>query len=80
VFFQDDLPTNGDMHEMVQHKFFAFRGPVDREQADPRQHYTHVPSDYFDVFASKGVRAVVRLNNAQYDARSFTEVSVSRSS
>jgi len=60
--------------------FLRSGAQVDREQADPRQHYKHVPSDYFDVFASRGVRAVVRLNTAQYDARSFTEVSVSRSS
>ena len=75
--FADDHPTNGDMHEVVKGKFFAFRGPVDRQQGDPKQRYTHVPSDYFEVFSSKGVRGVVRLNNAEYDARSVTEVSAS---
>jgi len=64
-YFYYDHPTNGDMHEVVTGKFFAFKGPTDR----PEKYYTKRPLDYVDVFKAKKIKAVVRLNNKQYDAR-----------
>ena len=54
------------MHEVVKGKFFAFKGP-----SGTRTMHTLIPSDYIDVFHSKGINSVVRLNNAEYDRASF---------
>jgi protein-tyrosine phosphatase len=64
-YFYYDHPSNGDMHEVVKSKFFAFKGPTDR----PEKYYTKRPLDYVDVFKAKKIKGVVRLNNKQYDAR-----------
>jgi len=62
-YFYYDHPENGDMHEVVKGKFFAFKGPTDKKQG----YYTRRPSDYFDVFHVKKIKAVVRLNKKEYD-------------
>jgi len=31
-YFYYDHPENGDMHEVVTGKFFAFKGPTDKKQ------------------------------------------------
>jgi len=68
-YFYYDHPENGDMHEVVTGKFFAFKGPTDKKQ----NYYTRRPSDYLDVFRVKGIKAVVRLNKKEYAASTFTD-------
>jgi hypothetical protein len=72
-----DNPLNGDLHEVVPGKFLAFKGPQDLGGAlfrdDERGHRTFSPDFYADVFDDYGVTAVVRLNEARYDARRFAE-------
>jgi len=58
----DDDPNNGDMHEVVKGKFFAFKGPTDQH----KPYMTKRPSDYLDVFKHKKVQGIVRLNNKEY--------------
>ena len=70
----DDHPSNGDMHEVVKGKFFAFRGPTDDSHEHAHHRYSHSMGDYFDVFAAKGITAIVRLNSAEYDRQSVVKV------
>ena len=63
----DDHPSNGDMHEVVKGKFFAFKGPTGRRKSLGFGRYTLIPSDYIDVFRVKNIRTVVRLNDKEYD-------------
>lgn len=72
-FCADDYPSNGDMHEVVRGKFFAFKGPTGRRKALGFGRFTLIPSDYFDVFKVKNIRAVVRLNNKEYDRSSLVQ-------
>jgi len=72
-YFFYDHPRNGDMHEVVAGKFFAFKGPTDKQQ----RHYTRRPGDYLDVFHAKGIKDVVRLNEEHYDAATFTSAGFS---
>eukprot|EP00961_Rhodomonas_salina_P239426 3234568-Rhodomonas_salina.1 len=62
-YFYYDHPTNGDMHEVVKNKFFAFKGPTGKRKPVGYGRYTLLPTDYCDVFRSKGIRTVIRLNN-----------------
>ena len=71
-YFYYDHPENGDMHEVVTGKFFAFKGPTDNKQS----YYTRRPSDYMDVFRVKGIKAVVRLNKNEYAAATFTDAGI----
>ena len=71
--FADDFPGNGDMHEVVKGKFFAFKGPTAKRKSLGFGRYTLVPSDYFDVFRAKNIRSVVRLNNREYDRASLLQ-------
>ena len=63
----DDHPSNGDMHEVVKGKFFAFKGPTGRRKSMGFGRYTLIPSDYFDVFRVKNICTIVRLNDKEYD-------------
>ena len=72
-YFYYDHPENGDMHEVVTGKFFAFKGPTDKKQ----NYYTRRPSDYLDVFRVKGIKAVVRLNKKEYAASTLGGPAVS---
>jgi cell division cycle 14 len=72
-----DDPLNGDLHEVVPGKFVAFKGPRDlggREyegRAGGSRDFS--PEFYVDTFQELGVRAVVRLNQPEYDARGFSD-------
>ena len=71
-----DDPCNGDLHEVVPGRFIAFQGPKDlggRDyRDDARGHRAFSPSFYAALFAEDlGVAAVVRLNEADYDAAGF---------
>ena len=71
-----DSPCNGDFHEVVPGKFIAFKGPTDlggaEFQDDERGGRTFSPAAYAAIFADDfRVKAVVRLNEAQYDAAAF---------
>ncbi len=73
-----DSPCNGDFHEVVPGTFIAFKGPKDldgKDFSDDDSGYRCLsPAVYADVFSSDfGVTAVVRLNEAEYDARAFEE-------
>ena len=72
-----DDPCNGDFHEVVPGKFIAFKGPVDLGGATHRDDGASgarllSPAAYADIFAEDfRVTAVVRLNEARYDASAF---------
>jgi cell division cycle 14 len=73
-----DSPCNGDFHEVVPGTFIAFKGPRDlngRDFADDANGYRcFSPAVYADIFSNDfGVAAVVRLNEAEYDAAAFEE-------
>ncbi|EKX43467.1 hypothetical protein GUITHDRAFT_52246, partial [Guillardia theta CCMP2712] len=72
-YFYYDNPDNGDMHEVLKGKFFAFKGPSGRRKYLGSGRYTLLPSDYFDVFRSKNIKTVVRLNNKEYDRNVFVQ-------
>jgi cell division cycle 14 len=61
---------NGDMHWIVPGKFIAFAGPSPTP-IDAEGYPASTPEDYIDRFHSWGVRRVVRLNKAQYEAERF---------
>ncbi|KAJ1487647.1 protein-tyrosine phosphatase-like protein [Baffinella frigidus] len=52
-YFYYDPPLNGDMHEVVPNKFYAFKGPSDRRGLSDTAHYALLPSDYIRVFKYK---------------------------
>ena len=75
-----DNPYNADLHMVVPGKLVAFRGPRGlgpRTYADTQTRREFSPHHYLDVFASLGVTAVVRLNEAEYDAADFTSCGIS---
>ena len=71
-------PLNGDLHEVVPGKLVAFQGPKDLRG---RLHYdddglgqrSFSPAYYLGIFRELGVSTVVRLNEAHYSARAFTD-------
>lgn len=69
-YFYYDHPQHGDMHQVVPGKFIAFKGPVD-QRGQGQRNYALLPVDFVDVFRSKNVAAVVRLNNPEYDRADF---------
>ena len=72
-----DDPLNGDMHEVVPGKLIAFVGPLDlggepyRDDEQGRRRFS--PAFFADLFEERGVSAVVRLNEAQYDGGAFAD-------
>ena len=70
-----DDPANADLHEVVRGKFIAMRGP--RDLGDARWHDVPAggrdfsPAHYADILTQFDVRAVVRLNDADYDPEAF---------
>lgn len=64
-YFYYDQPMFGDMHEVVKGKFIAFKGPTDERREIGMGHLSKIPKDYLDVFRTKSVTCVVRLNNPQ---------------
>ena len=72
-----DNPLNGDLHEVVPGKLVAFKGPSDLggpEYVDDGHGYRRFsPSYYVEIFKELGVRAVVRLNEPEYDGRAFSD-------
>ena len=72
-----DDPLNGDLHEVVPGKLVAFKGPCDLdglEYHDGKHGYRRFsPSYYVEILKELGVRTVVRLNEAEYDGRGFSE-------
>ncbi|EKX36845.1 hypothetical protein GUITHDRAFT_158653 [Guillardia theta CCMP2712] len=65
-----DNPRNGDLHFIVPDKFIAFKGPVSNSC---RNSLAHSPEDFLDLFAALGVEKIVRLNEAEYDAKTFAD-------
>ena len=66
-----DSPLNGDMHVVVPGKLVALRGPVDLpcgDYSDAGGRREFSPGHYAPVLEELGVTAVVRLNEAEYDA------------
>jgi cell division cycle 14 len=72
-----DNPLNGDLHEVVPGKLVAFAGPEDlggaafRDDATGRRRFS--PGYFLEEFADRGVCAVVRVNEARYDGRAFSD-------
>lgn len=63
---------NGDLNWIIPGKFIAFCTPKD--QKVDKDGYTHFsPEDYVPIFKKKNVKAIVRLNKPEYDARGFTK-------
>jgi cell division cycle 14 len=70
-------PAHGDMHQVTP-KFLAFKGPSSVRTQVSAGNFTFTPQFYLDVFASKGVTAVVRLNDAStYEASEFINAGLS---
>jgi cell division cycle 14 len=73
-------PLNGDLHEVVPGKLIAFKGPKDLRGRvytdDVHGHRTFSPTYYGDIFRELGVSTVVRLNEARYSARAFTDAGI----
>eukprot|EP00286_Rhodomonas_abbreviata_P007711 CAMPEP_0181327176 /NCGR_PEP_ID=MMETSP1101-20121128/21943_1 /TAXON_ID=46948 /ORGANISM="Rhodomonas abbreviata, Strain Caron Lab Isolate" /LENGTH=354 /DNA_ID=CAMNT_0023435781 /DNA_START=535 /DNA_END=1599 /DNA_ORIENTATION=+ len=62
-----DDPLHGDFHQICP-KFLAFKGPVD----DGSDEFAFRPDYYAPIFKSKGVKAVIRLNEpTTYDPAPF---------
>eukprot|EP00291_Cryptomonas_curvata_P010569 CAMPEP_0172178348 /NCGR_PEP_ID=MMETSP1050-20130122/15974_1 /TAXON_ID=233186 /ORGANISM="Cryptomonas curvata, Strain CCAP979/52" /LENGTH=291 /DNA_ID=CAMNT_0012851033 /DNA_START=52 /DNA_END=923 /DNA_ORIENTATION=+ len=72
-----DDPLNGDLHEVVLGKFVALQGPHDLGALDfsddARGYRRFSPAHYVDILHDFGVKTVVRLNEAEYDAGAFAE-------
>jgi len=65
-------PANADLHQVCD-KFIAFKGPIDK----PDDEFTFTPSHYVPILKYKGVKAVVRLNEADtYDPSPFTKAGI----
>ena len=70
-------PLNGDLHEVVPEKLIAFVGPHDlggdsyRDDARGLRRFS--PAFFADLFADRGVAAVVRLNERSYDESAFAQ-------
>ena len=60
-----DQPCYGDMHEVVKGKFFSFKGPTETRRSLGPGVVSKIPSDYVDVFHSKSIAAIIRLNNVE---------------
>ena len=69
-FYYDD-PENGEFHEVMKGKFIAFKSPFDERVELVDGTFTLPPSDYIEVFKSKNVTDIVRLNSPEYDAEEF---------
>ena len=73
--------ANGDLHEVVKGKLFAFRGPVDPgwRSRRGRPSSSKVPSgtlhasDYTEVFRSLKITTIIRLNSSQYHSDVYTQ-------
>ena len=72
-----DNPLNGDLHEVVPGKLIAFVGPEDlggpeyRDDANGRRSFS--PAFFAAELEERGASAVVRLNEARYDGRAFSD-------
>lgn len=66
-YFYYDHPANGDMHEVMKGKFFAFKGPTGTRKSFGFGRFSLIPSDYFDVWRSKKINTIVRLNTKEYN-------------
>lgn len=67
---------NGDLNWIIPNKFMAFMGPVD----EPEENMLgNLPGDYLEVFKHFGISRVIRLNDAKYDKRTFTDNGISHS-
>ena len=70
-----ESPLEGDLHMIVPDRLIAFRGPQslpDDRLYDDRQGCRYfAPSFYVEPFRDMGVRAVVRLSEADYDPVEF---------
>ncbi len=68
------------MHEVVPGKFIAFKGPADLgssryvDQGEGLGQFA--PEHYIEPFQDFGVKAVIRLNEAQCDARVFERAGI----
>eukprot|EP00960_Hanusia_phi_P071674 767602-Hanusia_phi.AAC.1 len=65
-----DNPRNGDLHFIVPNKFIAFKGPVSNNRCNS---FAHAPADFVELFGSLKVETIVRLNEAEYEAKTFSE-------
>ena len=70
--------TNGDLHEVVKGKLFAFRGPVDAAWRSRSGRGGLAPGtlhagDYIEVFRSLKVTTIIRLNSRQYHREVYTK-------
>eukprot|EP00284_Hemiselmis_tepida_P008707 CAMPEP_0174916234 /NCGR_PEP_ID=MMETSP1355-20121228/1671_1 /TAXON_ID=464990 /ORGANISM="Hemiselmis tepida, Strain CCMP443" /LENGTH=631 /DNA_ID=CAMNT_0016161215 /DNA_START=136 /DNA_END=2028 /DNA_ORIENTATION=+ len=67
-------PATADCTEVVPGRFVAFKGPHKRRFFSAADGIICLePKDYFETFRKIGVQTIVRLNEANYDARDFTD-------
>ena len=72
-YFYYQHPCHGDMHEVWPGKFLAFRGPVDSAQCKSTD---FSPDQLVEVFISKRVDTIIRLNESNYDASAFLKAGI----
>lgn len=71
-----DNPSNADMH-FLSPQFVAFKGPSHRRTKLMPGVYTFTPRHYAAIFKERGVKTVVRLNEATtYDKEEFEKAGI----
>lgn len=61
---------NGDINWIIPGKLLAFSGPVDKS-TDPNGYKRFTPEDYVPIFKKFNIKAIVKLNEKQYDEEKF---------
>lgn len=64
---------SGDINWIVPNKILAFAGPNER-QTQSIFHHGHSPRFYYHYFKDHNVTTIIRLNEPEYEASSFTEL------
>jgi cell division cycle 14 len=80
-----DNPLNADMHEIIPGKLLALRGPRDLDRGAAWEDSvcesgtvtrSFSPKHYIDIFKQFDVQAVIRLNRAEYDSKTFVDAGI----
>mmetsp|Transcript_16437 Transcript_16437/g.41535 ORF Transcript_16437/g.41535 Transcript_16437/m.41535 type:complete len:504 (+) Transcript_16437:127-1638(+) len=71
-----DDPRAFNLHRITP-KFVAFLGPQDRKAGQAWGAFQHEPAEYVEEFLRRGIKAVVRLNEADtYDTGTFERAGI----
>lgn len=67
-----ELVSSGDLNWVLPGKILAFAGPTD-SPFNSKGYQKHNPGFYHDYFRDHNVTDIVRLNDAEYDSKGFTD-------